>query len=129
MMLQTVETIFPTFLSLISKVPLSLCHIKPSQRISWQGSQTDLTSLDTKPALCKSSFTVSLREEHACWLFPNHDPTKEEKKKQQCELRLKGHRRPVSFACLCCCYYPGNRISRFASELRERETRRWKKVF
>ena len=35
-------------------------------------------------------------------------------------VSLKGHRQPVSFARLCCCYYPGNRIGRFASE-RSRE--------
>ena len=36
---------------------------------------------------------------------------------------LKGHRQPVSFERLCCCYYPGNRIGRFASETRVREKR------
>ena len=34
---------------------------------------------------------------------------------------LKGHRQPVSFARLCCCYYPGNRIGRFASETSREE--------
>ena len=34
---------------------------------------------------------------------------------------LKGHRQPVSFARLCCCYYPGNRIGRFTSETSREE--------
>ena len=34
---------------------------------------------------------------------------------------LKGHRQPVSFARLCCCYYPDNRIGRFASETSREE--------
>ena len=36
---------------------------------------------------------------------------------------LKDHRQPVSFERLCCCYYPGYRIGRFASETRVREKR------
>ena len=36
-------------------------------------------------------------------------------------MTLKGHRQPVSFARLCCCYYPGNRIGRFASETSREE--------
>ena len=62
---QTVETIFATLLSLISITPLSLRHKIPNQRILWQGSQTELSSLDTKPALSKSSLTVLLREAHS----------------------------------------------------------------
>ena len=38
-------------------------------------------------------------------------------------LVLKDHRQPVSFARLCYCYYPGNRIGQFASETRVRRKR------
>ena len=41
------------------------------------------------------------------------------RQKRQC---LKGHRQPVSFARLCCCYHPGNPLnSWFSTSSREEE--------
>ena len=48
-----------------SIVPLCVCHNIPIQVIDWQGVQTDLSSLDIKPACARSFLTTLLVCEHA----------------------------------------------------------------